>query len=503
MKNEKLTPKERMEAEAKIAALRAEANALSRALKKDGATDVVEETPVETTEVVEEVPVEETPVETTEVVEEVPVEETPVETTEVVEEVPVEETPVETTEVVEEVPVEETPVETTEVVEEVPVEETPVETTEVVEEVPVEETPVETTGVVEEAPVEETPVETTEVVEEVPVEETPVETTEVVEEVPVEETPVETTEVVEEVPVEETPAETTGVVEGRIVSTEPIEENNNTRGFVKVLKWLGGIIGVCALVGVLVMLILTHFNGNNGTNDPDSGTVDPTPGETVVTVNMDAFIASTVNIAKTLTTDKDVEANINILVEKIGASKIQDLVVKHGEVFVQKVIAEYIAFVPEIKMNQYIKNNSLDYNPNAMNDWYDKLDEATKAYTEATGKNPEGAFMSLEGYDTYKNNREAMKALIIESGDTALLTWYEAKTTGYDVMVQQRRDTEAADGYKEAIEFEIITNVNGSIKLIELQLEKNIDGAYSDIPEYREEYAEFIINNYYVYVVAN
>ena len=379
--------------------------------------------------------------------------------------------------------------ETTEVVEETSVEEV-AEATEVVEETPVE------APVAKEDPVVETPVEAP-VAKEDPVVETPVEAP-VAKEDPVVETPVEAP-VAKEDPVEET----------QVDNADNQDENDDgTDGFVKILKWIGGIVGIAALVGILIMLILMNFGQDNnqlpdgGSANPDSGVVDTTPGLDELEFDMDAFVVSVENIANTLTTDENISTNVDIFVEKIGEDKLAKLVKEYGELPVQKAIAEYLAFTPAIKMNQYIKNNGLDYNPNAMNDWYDKLDAAEAAYKAETGKNPEGAFMSLEGYDTYKDNREAMKALIIESGDTALLSWYEAKTDGYDVMVQQKRDTEAANAYKEQIKLELVNNVNGSVKLIELQLEQKVNGTNADTLDYAEAYEEFIISNY-MYVVAN
>ncbi len=423
MKNEKkLTPKERMEAEARIAALRAEANSISRTLKKDDEIGKPVEAPAE----------------------EVPEEETPVEV--VAEEVPEEEAPVEAP--AEEVPEEETPVEV--VAEEVPEEETPVEV--VAEEVTDEEAPVE-------APAEE-----------VPEEEAPVEAS--AEEVPEEETPVEA--LAEE------------VTEGQAIVEAPAKEN----GFIKFLKWFGAIVGIGALAGIFIMLMVMQFGKGNQVIDNDDA------------FDMDAFVASTVNIANQFTTDEEVATNVDVFAEKIGEDKLEELVEKYGELPVQKAIAEYIVFVPEIKMNQYVNNNGLVYNPNAADDYYKMLDNADKAYTDATGKNPNGALMSLEGYDTYKSNREAMKALIAESGDIALLTWYEVKTTGYDAMVQQNNDTTVALDYKEEVKLELVNNVNGSVKLLELQLEQNVNGTDADTLKYTDVYAEFIINNY-MYVVAN
>ena len=341
-------------------------------------------------------------------------------------------------------------------------------------------------------------------VEEVLVEETLVEA-EVAEEVTEEETPVEA-EDAEEVTEEDTPVEAEED-NGECVCIVGGETEDKTSGFAKVLKWIIGTVASVALVGIMIMLILMYKGKNDqitdpGADNPNNDIVDNVPGDTVVEFDMDAFVTSVTSIANTLTTDEDIATNADILADKIGADKLSELVGKYGELTVQKAVAEYLAFVPEIKMNQYINNKGLAYNPNAVDDYYQNLLDADNAYMEATGKNPNGALMSLEGYDTHKSNREAMKALIIESGDTALLTWYEAKTTGYDTMAQQTNDTETALVYKEEVKLEIINNVNGSVKLLELQLEQNVNGTNAETLEYTDVYAEFIINNY-MYVVAN
>lgn len=339
----------------------------------------------------------------------------------------------------------------------------------------------------------------------------------------------ETTTEVEETPVVVVEA-TDEVVEDAEENTENQEENeDDTVGIVKGFKWFLGIVGVLALVGILIMLMLMYFSKDNnqlpnaGTVNPNNGVVDTTPVgnevpgtdapvDTDVSADTDApvefefdmvaFVASVENIAKTITTDENVPANVKVFFEKISEDKLVELVGEHGELSVQKAFAEFLVFVPEIKMNQYISNNGLDYNLKAKNDWYNKLDEAEAVYKKATGKNAEGAFMSLEGYDTFKDNREAMKAFIIKSGDTALLTWYEAKTTSFDLMIKQERDTEKAHAYKEEVKLELVNNVDGSVKLIELQLEQKINGTNADTLDYAEAYREFIINNY-MYVVAN
>ena len=326
-----------------------------------------------------------------------------------------------------------------------------------------------------------------------------------VEEVLVEETLVESP--AEEVPVEETTDEAEDAeevteekdsVEVEVTVEPPVVAVNNKRN---PATWIIAIL-LAAIVALLIAMIANSNDQppvtNPDDNNPPSGEV--TPGEDEF--DMEAFVVSTVNIANTLTTDEDIATNVDIFAEKIGADKLEELVEKYGELTVQKAIAEYLAFVPEIKMYHYINNNGLAYNPNAVDDYYMMLLEADNAYMEATGKNPNGALMSLEGYDIHKSNREAMKALIIESGDTALLTWYEAKTTGSDTMDEQKADTEAALAYKEEVKLELVNNVNGSVKLLELQLEQNVNGTNADTLKYTDVYAEFIINNY-MYVVAN
>jgi len=237
-----------------------------------------------------------------------------------------------------------------------------------------------------------------------------------------------------------------------------------------------------------------------GTTDPDTPIVEPEQ------FDMTEFLNSTSNIAKELTDEEDIAANVAILGEKIGSEKLKELVGKYGELAVQTAIAEYLAFVPEIKMNQYISKNGLSYNPNATDDYYQNLEDADKAYFEATGKNANGALMSLDGYDIHKSNREAMKALIAETGDAALLTWYEAKITGYDEMVKANADTDVAEAYKEEVKLELVTNANGSLKLLELQLEKEAKGELTVMDlvsmQYTADYNTFVLANY-MYVVAN
>ena len=215
------------------------------------------------------------------------------------------------------------------------------------------------------------------------------------------------------------------------------------------------------------------------------------------------FNNSVVSLSKQYTSD-DVSAATDILSENIGKDKLEELIAKYGEVPTQNAIAEILSFAPEIKKNQYIQSNGLEYNPNAEEDYDSKLCDADEAYRVANGKNPDGALMSLDGYDTHKSNREAMKDLIAKSGDTYLLTWYIAKTDGYDLMMSQVRDTQKAEEYKNQILLELV-NSAGTIKLLELQLEQEAEGNLDVVDEatnrYTDAYNSFILSNY-MYVVA-
>ena len=462
--------------------------------------------------------------------------------------------PVEEAEVAEEVT--ETPVEEAEVTEEVT--ETPVEEAEVTEEVT--ETPIEEAEVAKE--VTETPVEEVEVTEEVT--ETPVEEAEVTEEVtdaPEQETPTQETAKDKNsvllgilvgalavcaivicilaaviagrdqtnapagVPEDTDPGiedTTTGIEDtttGIEDTTTGIEDTttgiedattgieDTTTGIEDTTTGIEdtttGIEDTTTGIEDTTTGIEDTTTGIEDATDP-SGTDDPVTPE-VPAFDVTQFVTSAVNISGQLTDDENIAANVNIFVENIGEDKLKELVEKHGELNVQKAIAEMLAFVPEIKMQQYVAKNGLDYNPNAVEDYDENLLAADEAYRAATNRNPDGALMSLEGYDTHKANREAIKALIIESGDTALLTWYEAKTDGFDLMKNQIRDTEAAEAYKEEVKLEL-ANSKGTIKLLELQLEKEASGELTVMDnvsmQYTADYNQFILNNY-MYVVAN
>ena len=277
-----------------------------------------------------------------------------------------------------------------------------------------------------------------------------------------------------------------------------------------------GAIVVCLIaLSVIAAMIIASRNDSQQSpsddpNDTTGGIVDTTgpstddPSVLETVFAMSEFKVAVGNIAKELTDDEDIPANVNVLVENIGEDKLVELIEKYGELQVQKAIAEMAVFVPEIKMEQYVAINGLSYNPNAEADYNDKLIAADETYKKATGKNPDGALMSLEGYDTYKSNREAMKKLIADSGDLNLLTWYTVKTEEYDVMRKEIKDTETAEDYKEKVKLELV-NSKGTVDLLELQLEKVADGTLVVIVditlECTESYVQFILANY-MYVVA-
>ena len=356
---------------------------------------------------------------------------------------------------------------------------------------PVEEAAETTEEVVEEAPVEEVAEATEEVVEEAPVEEAAEATEEVVEEAPVEEVAEATEEVVEEAPAEEV-AE---ITEGK--SKMPMI-------FVGLI-----VIFLAAIIALLIALLAKTDNqqpagGDATVNPPVSDTTPPasdTTPDTEVVFDMDAFTQAVANIAGELTDDESLVSIATDTVKSIGADKLQELVEKYGELPVQTAIAEEV-FIAEIKKNQYAANNGLAYNPNATTDYYNQLDELNEAYREATGKNATGALMSLEGYDDFKGNRDAIRNIISETGDTALLEWYNAKCISDDVMYQQVQDTKEVDAYEEEVKLQLVTNTNGFLKLLELQLEQGVKGTDPNTLNYTQVYEEFIINNYF-YVIAN
>ena len=288
--------------------------------------------------------------------------------------------------------------------------------------------------------------------------------------------------------------------------------------FGKVLVVLGVLSWALLMTVLVTVLVMQNGNGTGvnpegsgsqvetPVNPDDSGTQDETPNnpENPGAIVSESFNKGVVNIVKVLTDDESISTKVDILIEKIGKDKLAELIGKYGELSVQKGIAQLLVFAPEVKMNQYITNNELDYNLNAQADYSEKLLNATEAYKAETGKNPDGALMSLEGYDTHKFNREAMKELIIKSGDLALLTWYEVKTSDYDLMIKQNKDTAKALEYKESVETEMLSS-QGSVDLLVLQLEKEADGTLTVMDnvtmQYTDSYNNFIVDNY-IYVIA-
>ena len=97
-----------------------------------------------------------------------------------------------------------------------------------------------------------------------------------------------------------------------------------------------------------------------------------------------------------------------------------------------------------------------------------------------------------------------MEAMIIKTGDTALLEWYKAKTGAFDTMMQQNRDNKTAEAYKEDVMLELISST-GTVKLLELQLEQETAGTLTVMDlvsmQYTDAYRDFVLHNY-IYVVA-
>lgn len=327
------------------------------------------------------------------------------------------------------------------------------------------------------------------------------------------------------------------------------ETDSETNGFADGFKKLLSLVGVVALVGIFIMLILMYAGKecNSGspagvvgdttveesetdinvpgistpdTNAPDTNapetdapnvdvpdTNEPDTDISVTPINpefdMDAFVASVTKIAKQYTDNEDIGIYADVSCNKIGKNKLVELINEYDELTVQNGIATILAFVPEAKMRQYILKNGLDYNPNAVVEYSTKLQVLDNAYRDATGKNPDGALMSLPGYDSYNGNRDALRAMIIESGDNDLLTWYNAKMEIYDTMRSQTKDTDAANAYKKTVEAEIL-NSNGIAKLLECQLKSVKNGMIvvdNSSMQYTDEYYTFVCN-YYILVVA-
>jgi len=96
--------------------------------------------------------------------------------------------------------------------------------------------------------------------------------------------------------------------------------------------------------------------------------------------------------------------------------------------------------------------------------------------------------------------------LIAETGDVYLLAWYTTTTAAADRMYQQLEDTEKAEAYKEEVKLEIV-NSAGSVKLLELQIDKEAKGELIAMDNmsmnYTEAYTQFILNNYLYVVAAN
>lgn len=291
-----------------------------------------------------------------------------------------------------------------------------------------------------------------------------------------------------------------------------VKKNTKSKDF-NILKPILVAFAIVLLAAILICTIVPAFrkedssdaNQQPSTNQPvDTQPSVDAPDNTVdQKFNMAEFKQSVVKIAAQLT-EEDINANTDIFVENIGEDKLVELIKKHGELNVQKAIAEMLSFVPEVKTMQYVANNELNYNPNASEDYDSKLQELKSAYVAATGKNPDGVLMSLEGYEINKSNRAAMESLILETGDTALLEWYKAKSEAFDTMMNQNRDNQTAEAYKNEVKLELV-NSKGTIDLLTLQLEKEVSGQLNVMDnvsmKYTEAYKQFVLNNY-IYVIA-
>lgn len=461
MKNQdtKLTQEQRIAYQAKIAALRAEANAIAKSLREEETTQKVEKLPAKEAETTQ------LSIEEVEEIVEIPKAE------EVAEAAAVTPSEEETTEEVAETPVEK------EVAE---------EATETPSEEEVAESVTETSEEEETSDEEETSEE--------------------------EKVTYQITEVPEKDPEDN--------AQNDADSDE--EDDNDTFSIVSLFKKFVPVIGIVALVGIFIMLVLM-YNANNKIQDPSGsnpGVVDTTdpngtpntdvPGTDVPTTpivsqfDMDTFVTSVTKIAKEYTNDENIGVNADICCNNIGEKELKELIETYDELTVQKGIATILAFGAEAKMKQYIVNNGLDYNPNAVIDYSNELQKLDDAYKSAKGKNPDGALMSLDGYDAFNGNRDALREMITKSGDMDLLTWYNAKMNIYDTMRTQTKDTNAALAYKKTVETEILKSA-GFAKLLKLQLEQEAAGTLSVVDNtsmsYTEDYYNFILNNY-IYIVA-
>lgn len=245
--------------------------------------------------------------------------------------------------------------------------------------------------------------------------------------------------------------------------------------------------------------IVTTVGGNKGDN-PIGTTSSSNNNVNTPKFDMDAFIASVESAVRNNGAGEIAIADASNCVSKLEADELKELIDKYGELKVQKAFANTFSYAIDIRANQYAESNGLTCNPNAISDWCDLLDKITEEYRKATGKNAEGTVMCLEidgiTYDMVKNSREAIKALIIKSGDKDLLTWYEKKTSSWDEACKAQKDTEAVEAFKESARLELLSATpTNLIKFIEFQLEQNINGTGSEYGNLIRDYGYLIFGN--------
>lgn len=242
-------------------------------------------------------------------------------------------------------------------------------------------------------------------------------------------------------------------------------------------------------------IVTTIGGGNNGEN-PTVTTSGSGNEATTPKFDIDAFIASIESAVRNNQADELAIADASNYVRKLGEDKLKELIAKYGELKVQKAIADVFSYAIDIRAKQYAESKGLTYSIDPMSDWYDYLDEINEEYLKATGKNAEGALMSLKDYDAYKESREAIKALITKSGDKDLLTWYEKRTSSWDECCKAQKDTEAIEAFKESTRLELLSATpTNFIKFIEFQLEQNINGTGSEYENLIRDYGYLLIGN--------
>jgi len=264
-----------------------------------------------------------------------------------------------------------------------------------------------------------------------------------------------------------------------------------------------GVLGTLLGIAVLILLVMGLRSCQTaevpeGTETPGVTTEAPGTTEQPSTPSTPAFaiIDFENNVLKTAERffDEDVAIDIHNGIYNIGEDKLVELIGKYDEYAVGDAIAQLTVLGPEAEMYREIRKQGWAYNPNAEAD-YDKLmTEADEAYELRTGVDPDVALIKLNGYDANKSDRTAIKKLITESGDMELLTWYNIKTEGYDLMMKQLRDTSKAEEYKKTVRDELVKS-EGFTELLEAQLASGIT-VMDTHGQYTEDYAKWFDENY-------